>query len=146
MGAMTATTNPAAELASYRPPESFHPLEVIPFFRRWKWSPLRDILYTLIWNSALGVIFWALGGIFRPDSMNLGSLGTSVLVANSVGYTLHAMFMVTTRLGIDRWVRIQGPLFTTAYYTVVSTLGVVVGFTIVALALDSDALRWILKP
>ena len=129
-----------------RDPESWHPLEVIPFFRRWKCSVGRDVLYTFFWNSALGMIFWALGGIFRPASLNVGTLVNSVLVANAIGYTLHAIFLVTTWLGIDRWVRVQGPVFTAAYYTVVSTLGVVVGFTIVALASDATALRWILKP
>jgi LytS/YehU family sensor histidine kinase len=127
-------------------PNEFHPLEVIPFFRRWKCSPLRDIAYTFIWNSLLGSIFWALGGIFRPSSMSVQNLVTSVLIANAIGYTLHAMFLVTSRLGVDRWVRGQGAVVTAAYYTVVSTLGVVVGFTVVALAYDSQALQWILRP
>ena len=127
-------------------PDKYHPLEVIPFFRRWECSPVRDILYTLIWNSLLGSIFWALGGIFRPSSMSVHNLVSSVLIANAIGYTLHAMFIVTSRLGIDRWVRQQGAVVTAAYYTVISTLGVVVGFTVVALAYDTEALQWILRP
>src|SRR5262245_45073179 len=133
----------AMSMPRTRDPDSTHPLEVIPFFRRFKCTPARDVLYTLIWNSALGAIFWAMGGIFRPQSMTVESLVFSLLVSNAIGYTLHAMFVITTHLGIDRWVRARGQAFTAGYYTVVSTLGVVVGFTIVALAFDS---AWILKP
>ena len=145
MAAMSAADRvPALPGGSER--NDFHPLEVIPFFRRWKCSPLRDVLYTFIWNSLLGAIFWSLGGIFRPSSMTLHNFITSVLIANAIGYTLHAMFIVTARLGVDGWVRKQGPLVTTSYYTVISTFGVVVGFTVVALAYDTEALQWILRP
>jgi sensor histidine kinase YesM len=56
------------------------------------------------------------------------------------------MFMVTNRLGIDQWARRYGMLFTTLYYTLISTLGVVIGFAVVAFAVDPAALDWILQP
>jgi sensor histidine kinase YesM len=126
--------------------ENFHPLEVIPFFRRWKCGPIRDVLYTFIWNCGIGVSFWLIGGIFRPQALDAGNLVSIVMIANAIGYTLHAMFIVTGRLGVDRWMRGRGPVATTLFYTVMSTLGVVVGFSVVALAHDPDALRWILQP
>ena len=126
--------------------DHFHPLEIIPYFRRWEHGPIRDVVYTFIWNCGIGFAFWLIGGAFRPKALELGGLVSSLLVANSIGYTLHAMFMVTHRLGIDRWMRGRGPVATTLFYTVLSTLGVVMGFTVVALAMDPDALRWILQP
>lgn len=126
--------------------DNFHPLEIFPFFRRWKCNPWRDLLYTLIWNCGLGIAFWLIGGLFKPDALALDNLAGNLIVANSIGYTLHAMFLLTGRLGVDRWVRGRGAVATTLFYTVMSTLGVVVGFTAVALALDPKALQWILRP
>ena len=33
-----------------------HPLELIPFFRRWPHSTARNLLYTVIWSSGLGAV------------------------------------------------------------------------------------------
>ncbi|HEX5128953.1 MAG TPA: histidine kinase [Usitatibacter sp.] len=143
---MSAAASPPARPDETWNPDHFHPLEIIPFFRRWKCGPVRDVIYTLIWNCGLGVAFWAIGAMFRPRGLELDDLAATVIVANVIGFTLHAMLMVTTRLGIDRWVRGYGQVATAAYYTVISTFGVVVGFTIVALAFDPQALRWILTP
>jgi sensor histidine kinase YesM len=123
-----------------------HPLEIIPFFRRWECGPWRDLLYTFIWNCGLGFIFWAIAAMFRPSGTSLADLSASLIAANAIGYTLHAMFIVTSRLGIDRWARGRGTGVTVAYYAVVSTLGVVIGFTMVALAFNPKALQWILQP
>ena len=146
MPAMVATPDPATGLPKGWNPHNFHPLEAIPYFRRWKCGPGRDVLYTLIWNCGLGVLFYLVAGMFRPQAMTWQSLASSVIVANAIGYTLHAIFLVTAGLGIDRWARGFGPVATAAYYTVVSTLGVVVGFTVVALAFDPGALEWMLRP
>jgi sensor histidine kinase YesM len=146
MAAMTAATNPAPGLSRPFDPDTFHPLEVIPFFRRWKCGPVRDVIYTLVWNCGVGVAFWLIGAMFRPRGLGWDDLVSTLIVANAVGYTLHAMFLVTTRLGVDRWARTFGQVATALYYTVMSTVGVVIGFTIVALAFDPDALRWMLRP
>lgn len=142
---MTAPAH-AALRDPFADPDHFHPLEMIPFFRRWKPSTLRDLLYTFIWNCLLGASFWAIGGMFRPAGLSVDGLASNLIVANAIGYVLHAMFMVTTRLGIDRWARGRGGPFTVVYYTVLSTTGVVIGFTVVALAFEPDALQWMLQP
>ncbi len=123
-----------------------HPLEIIPFFRRWKCGALRDLLYTFIWNCGLGFIFWAIGVMFRPSGTSLADLSASLIAANAIGYTLHAIFTVTSRLGIDRWARGRGVAITVAYYAVASTFGVLIGFTMMALAFNPRALQWILQP
>jgi len=143
---MTAAANSATRLPGTWDPDTFHPLEVIPYFRRWKCSPIRDVIYTFLWNCLIGTAFWLIGAMFRPRGLGWDNLASTLFAANSIGYTLHAMFLVTGRLGIDRWARSFGQVATAAYYTVMSTLGVVVGFTIMALALDPQALRWILTP
>ncbi|MDQ3027738.1 MAG: histidine kinase [Pseudomonadota bacterium] len=126
--------------------DNFHPLEVIPYFRRWKHGMVRDLLYTLIWNCVLGLAFWAIGGMFRPQNTTLAGLLMSLIMANSVGYTLHGIFLVSARLGLDTWARGFGYVATAAYYTLVSTLGVFLGFAIVALAFEEGSLAWMLQP
>ena len=134
----------AAELD--RTIDHFHPLEIIPFFRRWPCGPYRDLLYTLIWNCGIGLFFYTFGAALNPSAASWERALAYLLIANTIGYTLHALLMVTSRLGIDRWVRARGPVLVTAFYTVTSTAGVVIGFTIFALAFDPGALRWILHP
>ena len=47
MPAMVATPDPATGLPKGWNPHNFHPLEAIPYFRRWKCGPGRDVLYTI---------------------------------------------------------------------------------------------------
>lgn len=124
----------------------FHPLEIFPFFRRWKPGPIRDVVYTAIWSAAIGAFFWVVGGMFRSRGLLLRDLAGSVLIALAIGYVLHVMFMLANRFGIDRKARALGAVFSVAYYVAMSTFGVLVGFTLVALAFDPYALGWILKP
>ena len=142
MASSCGTTHPRTG----RTVDDFHPLEIIPYFRRWPPGVWRDLLYTLIWSTGLGVIFWAIGAMFRPAAASLHDLGDNVLVANAIGFTIHALFFASNRLGIEKRARRYGVVFTTLYYTLVSTLGVVIGFALVALAFDPGALGWILKP
>ncbi len=123
--------------------DNFHPLEIVPFFRRWPASLARDLVYTFIWNCALGVLFWAFGSMFRPHGLALSSLLSALVFANAIGYTLHVMFLATGRAGIDRWARNRGPAVAAAYYTVISTLGAVVGFSIVASFYDARMFAWL---
>jgi sensor histidine kinase YesM len=143
---MTETRRIEVDPEYNRKVDSFHPLEVIPYFRRWPCSPLRDVIYTFIWNCGIGFAFALLGMLFKPAQMTWDILLSYLLAANAIGYTLHAIFIVTASLGIDRWVRARGGVLTALYYTCVSTIAVVTGFTIVALALDPRALQWILQP
>lgn len=139
-------TSPAAA-ARHQRPEDFHPLEVIPFFRRWRSGVLRDVLYTFIWNCGFGILFWLMGGMFRPASFNPGALLAALLFANSIGYTLHAIFLLTGTLRIDARIRRYGMAVTAAYYTVLCTLGVVIGVAIIfAAGGETWGFRWMLRP
>lgn len=126
--------------------EDFHPLEVIPYFRRWKSGMVRDLIYTFIWNCGLGVLFWAIGGMFRPQQATLDGLVMSLIMANGVGYTLHGLFLVGAWLRLERWARGFGPVATASYYTLMSTFGVFLGFAIVAWAFEEGSLAWMLQP
>jgi sensor histidine kinase YesM len=144
--AMNAVPTTAKPRDPFLDPDNWHPLEMFPFFRRWPCGPIRDVLYTFIWNCLIAFLFMVVGLAFKPQWPTVDDLISTLIVANSIGYVLHAMFMITNRLGIDRWARSLGQAFTAAYYTILSTVGVVVGFAIVALAFDPNALKWIFQP
>jgi len=145
---MTATMTPTTPKPGdpFLDPDHFHPLELFPFFRRWGHGPFRDVLYTFLWNCLIGFMFLGIGMATKARMPTADDLVSMLIVANAIGFTLHAMFIVTGRLGVDRWARNQGIVFTVAYYTVLSTLGVFIGFTVVALAFDPNALNWITQP
>jgi sensor histidine kinase YesM len=143
---MTAMSQAPAKRDPFLDPDRFHPLELFPFFRRWKPGPLRDVLYTFVWNCLIGTVFLVISLMSRPRTLDLDDLLSMLIVANAIGFTLHALFMVTGCLGVDRWARGRGAVFTAGYYTVLSTFGVLVGFSITALAFDPNALSWILQP
>jgi len=118
------------------PVADYHPIEMIPYFRRYKPGPVRDIIYTLIWNCGIGVVFWLLLILFGGAKPNFDYLIWYVLVANLIGYSIHALFHIGAELGLDLRARARGHLWTSLYYTATSTLGVVLGFILVGVTLE----------
>ena len=80
------TTRQASEL----PRTSSHPLDMIPFFRRWPGSPWRDVLYTAIWNTMLALVIVIVGMLFsaRPSTF-WANFYPSFVIANIIGYLIH---------------------------------------------------------
>ncbi len=69
------------------------------------------------------------------------------LVAQSIGYSIHALFELGGLLRIDAWVRRSGWIAKTFYYSFVSTAGLLLGFGIVSLVLDpSMFINWLRNP
>ncbi|HBI71525.1 MAG TPA: hypothetical protein DDZ22_21655, partial [Massilia sp.] len=79
---------------SSHPPESaprgVHPLEVLAPFRRIRASPLRNLVYTFVWNCLIGLALaaaeqWLAGrpGPFGPR------LAVMLVGANVVGFLIH---------------------------------------------------------
>lgn len=83
---------------------------------------------------------------FRPRGFGSDDLVANLLIANTIGYTLHAIFFASSKAGLDRRIRARGGPVTAAYYTGVSMLGVVVGFVIFAAIFNPSALDWLLRP
>ena len=132
-----------------RLPEEFHPLEIIPYFRRFPHGVVRDLIYTFIWNVGLGVTFWliaiALGG--ARGNAHWDVLGWNLIVANAIGYTIHLLFLLGHAFDMDRRVRESGAAATALYYSLVSTLGVVIGFSLVNAGLDDARFfNWMRNP
>jgi signal transduction histidine kinase len=104
----------------------YHPLELVPFFRRWRSGFWRDLVYTFIWNSALALLFTALALLWvaRTDLPRL--LWLNFVYAQSVGYAIHALYLVGYLVVPRERLDAGGVRF--VFLGVIPVIGVVVGF------------------
>jgi signal transduction histidine kinase len=76
-----------------------HPLELIAPFRRWRPSPLRNLVYTALWNSLIGLalaLAWTFILDYRAPFAAL--LGAMVLTSNLIGFAIHGALAALRRL------------------------------------------------
>jgi sensor histidine kinase YesM len=66
-----------------------HPLEVFPVFRRWPPSTLRNLVYTAVWSSLIGIWIVLSEMVRGPRWPSWVLLGETLLIANLVGYSIH---------------------------------------------------------
>ena len=130
------TAAPARPYRPARQADEFHPLEIIGYFRRWPPGPLRDVLYTFVWNCLLAALFYVGAVLFSPGVPSWRSFFFSVLMVQVIGYSIHGAFIVGDGIGLCRRARQSGALASVAYYTAMSTLGVLLGY---CLLYTSDA-------
>ncbi len=108
-----------------------HPLELIPFFRRWQPSPRRDLLYTIIWSSLIGVVLTACVRLLSNDDTTLVQrLWSLLLMSNLVGLIVHGGSLACNLLLNDWPRRARGLprfLFNLALMAIAVLLGVVLG-------------------
>jgi hypothetical protein len=106
---------------------SGHPLESIAFFRRFKPGVFRDLIYTLIWNSAFAAAFTVFFMLFEPEARVARVLWVNFVIANCIGYLIHGGFVLANPL-FAAWVWQRGFALRTAYYAAVSLVGVFAGY------------------
>lgn len=123
----------------------FHPLEVIPWFRRFKYSFGRDFLYTFIWNTLLGLFFTLIAAMFS-GRITLRTLENNFLISNFIGYSIHFLFLAGAKSGLEIWAVLRGKWVAVTYYTVGATLGVLVGFTISSMVFGWTLSGWMARP
>jgi hypothetical protein len=86
-----------------------HPLELIPFFRRWPPSMRRNLLYTLIWNCGLGALLTAMEiALVHDRKPLLGYLLPMLLISNLIGFMIHGGSMLANSLTDGRSGRMRG--------------------------------------
>ena len=67
-----------------------HPLEIVPLFRRWPPSLARNLVYTAIWSSLIGLVLALLQQLSGRWSISFAHmLGYTVFTSNLVGYLIH---------------------------------------------------------
>ncbi|WP_322403540.1 sensor histidine kinase [Massilia luteola] len=70
---------------------SMHPLETFAPFRRWPPSPLRNLVYTFVWNGLVGIAL-ACAAVLFGSAMPFGTLVAEMLLAsNVIGFLIHGV-------------------------------------------------------
>jgi sensor histidine kinase YesM len=107
-----------------------HPLELIPFFRRWPWSPWRNVVYTAIWSALIGAAFLVIGAAFGGRLPSLGAVYAYMTISWLIGYSIHALYGVGQLAGFEARA-LRGRFAVKAlYFAVIPVIGVFTGFTI----------------
>jgi sensor histidine kinase YesM len=123
--------------------EHFHPLEIIPFFRRFPYSFGRDFLYTFIWSGGIGVVFCLLNAMGAGVLPSLRAFGFYILIANVIGYTIHALFHLGSASGLDEAANRGGFAAKVVYFSLLPLLGVLIGFWLISFIIDVGFRGWL---
>ncbi|MET0267929.1 MAG: sensor histidine kinase [Duganella sp.] len=123
-----------------------HPLELIPFFRRWQPSLLRDLVYTMIWGLGFCLFFFALYASETPRHRMGAQLWNTFVISMSIAFTIHGLYALAGSLLCARLQAGPG-WWRTVYNLVVPVVGVFAGFMIgIALINPRATLYNILTP
>jgi len=124
---------------------SGHPLEAIAFFRRFPASTLRDLVYTLIWNTGFVIVFTVLSLLLDDKTPLLHTLWINFVIANCIGFTIHFAFRTGKVLWGDALHKL--PFAVRAlYYAGISVMGVFAGYWVGFTLLDlGGGKRWMLS-
>ena len=124
----------------------FHPLEIIPYFRRWPCSFTRDLIYTFIWNCGFGLFFFGMNIVFGGRVPSVGQFLGYMLVAHVIGYSIHAFYGIGSAIGLERRARRAGQAAKVFYYAALPTVAVFFGFWLVSFFLDVGFRGWLASP
>ena len=117
-----------------------HPMYLIPWFRRWPSSPVRDIAYTALWNLLMALFFTALNLIFaKPGASLMAHFWPSFVVSNTIGFLIH-FSLFTVEWASNGWPSRSRGWRRSLYYMTLLTLCVVLGMSVATALLRGVAL------
>jgi len=126
---------------------SSHPLEVIPFFRRFPRSIPRDIVYTAIWNTLFALFFALLAIVIDPRASFTAEFGQTFVFAQCIGFMIHVLFMIGDRTPAGRRVHRAKMWVRALYYSAIPIVGVFSGYPLAFWILSTrHGLEWLLQP
>jgi signal transduction histidine kinase len=79
-----------------------HPLDSFPPFRRWRPSPLRNVVYTFVWNGIIGVALTGAVYLFGSRPPFGAQLAEMLLASNVIGFLIHGMVHLLRRIAPGR--------------------------------------------
>ncbi|HEX3096848.1 MAG TPA: histidine kinase [Usitatibacter sp.] len=134
------------EPAAFSDVTHFHPLELIPFFRRFPRSRGRNLMYTFIWSALLCALFLLPTAAFQGRLPTPRQAWLYLVVSLFIGYAIHALFEGTALLGLDRWARRHGVMGKTLYFALIPMLGAITGFQAADWVLGIGFDNWMVSP
>ena len=127
-------------MTRHRNVASDHPLELLPYFRRWQPGLTRDLVYTGVLGTGFGLLFFGLYAYDLPRQRLLPQLVNDFVIAIAIAYAIHALFAAGQVL-LGPWLRKCPGWLRTAYYLAVPTAGVFAGYFIGLILLNPAAAR-----
>jgi len=118
------------------PRRDLHPLEVFTRLRHIPPSPLRNLVYTLIWSCFIGLVLTAVEQLFssRPAPLRQ-SLAAMLITANVVGFLIHGGMYALRRYAPDK---LSGsPAHARSAQVAVSVLGAMAGILLTRVLLSA---------
>lgn len=112
------------------PPEDCarpHPLEIIPFFRRFRATRARNLLYTFIWSSIFGVSFMLANVAMTARLPSVRAIAMFGVISNMIGFAIHALYSAGQLFGVEQWAKRANFAVKTAYFSVIPIIGVIAG-------------------
>ena len=139
---MTMQPNPSADAVDVQ----YHPLELIPFFRRFPCSFGRNFLYTFIWSSLFGLAFYVMNSLGAARMLSMRVLELQILIANLIGYSIHLLFHAGSTMGLEAAARRGGFAAKVVYFSLVPLGGVLLGFGVSSFIVDVGFRSWLTDP
>ena len=81
---------------------SMHPLDSFAPFRRWRPSPLRNLVYTFVWNGIIGVALTCVALLFGSRAPIAALLTEMLFASNVIGFLIHGVVHVLRRIAPGR--------------------------------------------
>lgn len=115
-----------------------HPLSLLPIVRHWPSSPLLNILYTLIWNSAISLLFTILSYLFNSSGTDIQQFWwPCFVISNAIGFLIHFSIVFASWL-TNGWPERLTGLPRTAYMLTLITLCIMLGSSLGMALLGSN--------
>jgi sensor histidine kinase YesM len=104
-----------------------HPLELIPYFRRFPPGRLRNLVYTAIWSSIFAVSFMLANVAMTARIPTVRTIAMFAVIANLIGFAIHALYSAGQLFGWEAWAKRSNFAVKTAYFSVIPVIGVIAG-------------------
>jgi len=125
---------------------STHPLELIPYFRRFRQSVGRDLVYTFIWNTLIAIVFALVSIVLDPKASFGTELRATFVFAQCIGFMIHAGLLLGDRT-FARGIKNASMAMRTAYYAIVPIIAIFPGYLLGFKLLDmKNGAAWLFTP
>jgi len=104
-----------------------HPLEIIPFFRRFRATRARNLFYTFIWSSVLGITFMLANVAMSAKLPTVRALALFAVISNLIGFAIHALYSAGQLFGLEQRAKRSNFAVKTAYFSIIPIIGVIAG-------------------
>ncbi len=118
---------------------SFHPLELIPFFSRWPQGPVRDLVYSFLFNTLIAVGFTVLNLVFVSDLPIARAFFLCFVFSQCIGFTIWALVAVADGIFLRGRPKSAGVRWLT--FVVIPLVGAYIGYWIATYVLGWSQAR-----